>query len=266
MLLEGIVSYANHYLSISSYTAQRRRLTAAESARAVLLAGLLGLLALLGVPATGSAAAPPAAKAAPRATKADLKKASVKLAYQVAQNIYNGGSGTVIRKDADVFWVLSVAHMLSHNGKHVEKGSMFVYTHDGKRYKGILSAYKPSKDLLLIKVKAQADVTAIPLAPKTILGAKVVKYGFPDPHKKGAQRVLRIGRGRSVEFSAAHKSWQRQSVMCKIKADHGDSGGGLFSKGQLVGVLWGGDGPYAWGTTIKEIRPFLKWAEFTPGR
>ena len=92
-----------------------------------------------------------------------MVKSSVKTRHTVQETatswLHEGGSGTVIRKDADTFYVLSCCHVASYRGV-VNCGQLTV-TYGGTAYPARVVAYDVGLDLSLIEATGRAGVVPV---------------------------------------------------------------------------------------------------------
>jgi len=154
------------------------------------------------------------------------------------------GSGTVIWSESGRSVVLTAKHVVEDPGELTVRGN-------GKTYPATLLGRDESADLAALLV--EADLPAVPVAAADPLdGAEVMMVGMTSLWSKG-----RIDR---------REQWQGGETYLLgggYESDSGDSGGGVFAGGELVGVHCGKVGadkysvrtPYAMGA--KPIRSFL---------
>ena len=217
---------------------------------------LLGLALALALPGSSSGAPP-----------ADLLvRSSVRTEHAVDNGsgltTTQGGSGTVIKKTAGAFYVLSCRHVVEHEGA-IGNGRLTLITHDGKRYRASVVAHSAQADLSIMKATGAADVEAVRVADaeEYTPGTRVIKVGYPG----GGPRVVLEGEmcnfyNRSVDHPEVI------STVATAQSLSGDSGGGLFRAGdrQLVGVIWGGSGDGLRAVRLTDIRTLLRKAAVTP--
>lgn len=179
---------------------------------------------------------------------------STKIRPGVTQTQY--GSGTIIKVTDGKFWVLSCYH-IAHSGGDMS-GELIIKTH-GKNHSARVLAYDRDFDLSLIECDGDTDAKPATLAAEKVKpGETVTKVGYP----RAGPRVIASGRVSPVVNTAVGKP-HVMSFVASAPSISGDSGGGVFRSGKLVGVIWGGlpDGLRATG--IEDVRAFLKKAKFS---
>lgn len=173
-------------------------------------------------------------------------------AYQIITTTQSG-SGTIIKKTDDCFYILSCCHTVEHQGI-IGVGELKVHTWDGKILPAKLISYDKKSDLSLIKVDAKVDVLSVKVANKEDYNKTViVKSGHPLGGKISVLKGVCIGE------SFHSDDPETRSVIGSPESIKGDSGGGLFrdSDSQLVGVVWGCANKNLHATKIRNIWIFL---------
>lgn len=173
---------------------------------------------------------------------AQSRNASLRVNVYDGQGI-SGGSGTHLGGGL----VLTNRHVALRAGLLVD-----VSTSEGRHYRGRVAAVCAYSDLAAVVLDNPVGLPQASLAPAvTPTGAPVWKVGYPASNRR-QQEVHRGTMGGTV-----HVGWG-QSNNIAMRCSSGDSGGGIFdSKGQLVGVLWGGAGNETTACTFADTRRFV---------
>lgn len=191
-------------------------------------------------------------------------KSSVKTQHvnQVAYGKYDiqSGSGTVIKKDKNKFYVLSCCHIAEHNGK-VGTGTLSIITWEKKSYPAKIISYDKERDLSLIEVDSSSEVRVAKIAEKDnhTPGDKIVKSGYTW----GGNLKMASGVYRNIK-SFSERDSSIVSFVSDAYSRSGDSGGGVFREKDLslVGVIWGGKEDGLRAMNLENIRKFLSKSNF----
>ena len=167
-----------------------------------------------------------------------------------------GGSGTIIKVGDGKFWVVSCYH-IAHNSGDMS-GELRIRT-ASKTHKARLLAYDRDRDLSLIEVEGDTTGKPAPLASEKVKpGETVTKVGYP----RAGPRVIASGKVLPLINTAVGKP-HIVSFVASCVSISGDSGGGVFRDGKLVGVIWGGREDGLRATGIDDVRDFLERAKFS---
>lgn len=138
------------------------------------------------------------------------------------------GSGTVIAKNDDSYYVLTNKHVVSAMDKRV------YVLYKGKRYNAQFVKSHTDVDLTLVLVKFDVD------APVVILAESEPKEG---DYVKHYGKATGFQEGKMIGWTNFATS-DGMSMNSKIFSVPGDSGSGMFNKdGQLVAVHYARKGP-----------------------
>jgi S1-C subfamily serine protease len=173
------------------------------------------------------------------------------------------GSGTVVKKEPNKYWVLACAHTVTPS--EAGTNTLLVTSTDGKKLPGKVVSKDALRDLSLLEVTGEADVVVAPIAAVGDEDYKPGKATYKCGYPFGANMVIRRGHLSDV-VNSNRDDPSIISALSSSGAVSGDSGGGLFreKKMALIGVVWGGkkeDGMLR-ATRLREIHHFLKAAKF----
>lgn len=152
------------------------------------------------------------------------------------------GSGTVIWSDGDKSVVLTAAHVLTRGQQPTVRG-------EGKWHKASVLASDDAADLAALLVNVSLPPVCV-ASGEPDRDAEVLMYGVTSLWSKG-----KIAGGTNLNG--------REVYLLGYDSDSGDSGGGVFVKGELIGVHCGkvSDTPGGTGkpycTAAKPIRAFV---------
>lgn len=166
-----------------------------------------------------------------------------------------GGSGTIVGHKDGIGYVLTCRHVIdeSQRGKNV---SIFLVT--GQTYQGTLWEIDSQADLALLYF-ATSDVPPIATLAESgpTIGDSVYQVGYPMGQRNPAQRAGRVS-------GASRSPGRPQGPLTMINTDlamrtaSGDSGSGIFTtRGELCGVLWGGNGVSTTSVCYTQTAAFL---------
>ena len=153
------------------------------------------------------------------------------------------GSGTVIGKWRSRWAVLTCYHTLFREGRHtVDAGG-------GPGYAAELIAAEPGWDLAVLVFEAPHW--------------GCVSLGTEIPETQADVETAAFPEGREYRSRIAHYvgTWgNRGDLLIDTELQGGESGGGLFAQGRLVGVLWGTDARagQSLAVSLVRIREFLQ--------
>jgi S1-C subfamily serine protease len=179
----------------------------------------------------------PSAKPTGRAERNRIRDALVRVRQENGQ-----GSGTVIWSEGGRSVVLTAAHV-------VEGAAGVTVRGEGQTYPARVLAQDPAADLAALLVEAELPAIAVSDADPSD-GAEVLMFGLTSLWSKGTIK----GRERL--------EWGDRYLLA-YDSDSGDSGGGVFYRGELVGVHCGKCGPTRetattpYCTSAKPVRSFL---------
>ena len=134
-----------------------------------------------------------------------------------------GCSGTIIAKGEQWAFGLSVAHCATVGD------SVQVIVSPGKTVQGTWLAKDESSDLALFKLPS---VNVVSVAELGVRGGKCSGYG-----RHGNKALSYKASGLIIEKTTKRKLIRDEYTLVDGKFDNGDSGGGVFSSGKLVGVI-----------------------------
>ena len=178
-----------------------------------------------------------------QATENEIKDATVKISFVVYEHpIQKGkilkyqhehyGSGTIVNKKDDCFYILSCAHNLKH--KDVYQSQVYVYHANSKYFAQVLK-YDLDKDLSLLRVNAPTKAKVMQIVEQEKedykLNEEVFKSGFP----RGEDYLLTKGKI-SMKIEEEDKT---PLLTVDFTSIPGESGGGIYRNGRLIGVLFG---------------------------
>jgi S1-C subfamily serine protease len=147
------------------------------------------------------------------------------------------GSGTVVYSKKEKSVVLTAAHV-------VATGSAYEVRSQGKWHKAELIAADPAADLAALLVGAELPAAAVG-AKDPADGAEVLMLGVTSLWSKGTvANRYRLGQAEVFEL--------------RYDSDSGDSGGGVFAGGSLVGVHCGKVNGNPYCASGKAVRAFLE--------
>lgn len=158
------------------------------------------------------------------------------------------GSGTVVHKSGDTIYLLTCKHVV--NGKN----KVFVVA-NRKLHTGTVYAVSKTNDLALVRVELKGFNPVGIAADDVKSGDAVFHHGLATGPVDG--KIT----GETLFADAQGKVWN-SDAMCVA----GDSGGGFYHKGELIGVLCGRihirkDDPEAGETffvPLPKVKAFLK--------
>jgi len=193
---------------------------------------------------------PPPVAVTENGAPAWLVSVSVKVVQKTSSTQYVSGTGTIVANNGQASFIVTCKHVLPSKG---QPDSIFVVFPGGyqatAQWLGVdqtadLSMiWIPSVDLPMPKIAAQ-------LPPK---GTQAIQIGYPrgqGPHENDGTL---IGPSRMTHSGA-------QSIAFQMHSDHGDSGSGIFNAqtGEMIAVLWGGDGKTTEATGVSDIRRYMQ--------
>lgn len=159
--------------------------------------------------------------------------------YEITDKIATGpgtsqsyiGSGTAISPTQ----VLTCWHTFrEHNGR----GNVLTIRKNSFHWKVKLLASTENPDLALLEIlPGQKDLDFVPLADYDVndgTPVQVTGYGFHRNTNTGRPADLGI-----YETTTKRNIYAVPSLLTNCVAAQGDSGGGVFYKGKLIGVVWG---------------------------
>ncbi len=156
----------------------------------------------------------------------------------------SGGSGTHIGN--------GVVITNRHVGELVGREAKVLFP-SGREYRGRVVAVCKFSDLAAISVPEAADQPSIEIAltpPAT--GSTVYQAGYPASNQR------RLHQKTGTMNTSAQVQWG-VSNQIRMHCSSGDSGSGIFNEaGQLVGVLWGGDGESTMACTCADTNRFIR--------
>lgn len=166
-----------------------------------------------------------------------LAKSSVRVICRQAGGRTGQGSGTVIRRDKDKFYVLTCSHVAEPAARY----SQLVVVHGAKAFPAKLLVYCPVRDLALLECQGVTDAVpaTVAKADSYVAGTPLFRCGYP---KAGPRKVVR---GRVLPVRAHAGGHPLVKLLTATPPSiSGDSGGGVFraSDGQLIGVNYASDG------------------------
>ncbi len=179
-----------------------------------------------------------------------LVSVSVKVVQKTSSTQYVSGTGTIVANNGLASFIVTCKHVLPSKG---QPDSIFVVFPGGyqatAQWLGVdqtadLSMiWIPSVDLPMPKIAAQ-------LPPK---GTQAIQIGYPrgqGPHENDGTLIGPSGK----------THWGAQSIAFQMHSDHGDSGSGIFNAqtGEMIAVLWGGDGKTTEATGVSDIRRYMQ--------
>lgn len=174
--------------------------------------------------------------------------ASVKVFAQTGPNGSGGsGSGVLILVDGSSAWVVTNKHVT--NGVSSAANVTVTFT-SGQSVRATALSADTIADLCLVQIPSATNMPRpVTMAPKHVGNCTAVwQIGYP----RGKGPVTRHGHS----LGLGTYSGQAWNLSLALPCDLGDSGSGIFGPdGQLVGILWGGEGntskavpvEYCWG-------------------
>jgi len=166
-----------------------------------------------------------------------------------------GGSGTIIGVDKDDG--RAIVATCGHGGGSPQGSRHRIQLSDGREFRGVSLGYAGThvsgNDITLIKLDSPVeDIPYMPVASEN----HVVNNG---------EVVLRIGCPGCGEFKQTQTSinkYDSNSMVGTVDSRGGvwggESGGGLFHQGRLIGIVSMGGGSQGWYTSTYDIRDFLR--------
>ena len=217
----------------------------------VVIAALIGLLSWVGMsPAQEPAYDPPAAAVTENAVPDWLISVSVKVVQKVSPSQYVSGTGTVIANNGLASFIVTCRHVLPTQGQPESIAVVFPGGYQATaqwlgvdRSADLCMIWIPAVNLPMPKIAAQLPAT----------GTQAFQIGYP--RGKGPHENFGTLKGPS---GTTH--WGAQSIAFQMHSDHGDSGSGIFNAqtGEMLAVLWGGDGRTTEATGVNDIRRYIQ--------
>ena len=186
---------------------------------------------------------PPVPESAPERAASVLVRSSGNVVEDGQQRRQTStGSGTVIGMWRQQYLVLTCHHVLVQGGEHTIQTGSF-------RARGTVVADDARRDLALLTIRSNTRLEACPLGRQSPTTQSLVHTGgFP-----------RGGPFRAEQAAVAGFRGEKDLVL-RFFNRPGESGGGVFQNGQLVGVVWG-HAPASQttlATTIEHVWQFLR--------
>jgi hypothetical protein len=206
-------------------------------------AAALALCSVLAASGFARAEEPPVPESAPERAASVLVRSSGNVVEDGQQRRQaSTGSGTVIGMWRQQYLVLTCHHVLVQGGEHTIQTGTF-------RARGTVVADDAQRDLALLAVRSLSRLETCPLGRQSPQSQSLVHTGgYP-----------RGGPFRAEQAAVAGFRGEKDLVL-KFFNRPGESGGGVFQNGQLVGVVWG-HAPATQttlATTIEHVWQFLR--------
>lgn len=159
------------------------------------------------------------------------------------------GSGTIIKTDQTSFHVLTCAHCVESNVK------IKIILKDDRSYPAIMIKSDKNRDMCLLESNHTIEIKPAEMADSEeyLVNTQIIISGYP----KGRTYSQRNGFiTKELGFNSKDKSIVH--TILKGDATDGDSGGGIFRNGKMIGILWGGRNGEVYINRLNTIRDFLK--------
>jgi hypothetical protein len=155
----------------------------------------------------------------------------------------DGCSGTFVAQGPRWAYGLSVAHCAAIGD------DVAVIFSDGKKANGVWLDVDPKSDLALFRIQAHKSVALVELAP--------VSDGIVGWGRNGLKKLTYSETGTVYDKSTKTSYTRAEFVVVDGVFDNGDSGGGVFSKGRLCGVISHGHKDNLYASTHSQVLAFL---------
>ena len=155
----------------------------------------------------------------------------------------DGCSGTFVAQGPKWAYGLSVAHCAAIGD------NVAVIFGDGNEASGVWLDVDPVSDLALFRIQAHKSVALVELAP--------VSDGIVGWGRNGLKKLKYSETGRVYDKNKKSSYTRAEFVVVGGVFDNGDSGGGVFSKGRLCGVISHGHKDNLYASTHSQVLSFL---------
>ncbi len=175
-----------------------------------------------------------------------LKKTTV----QINTNFNPGGSGVIIKKEGNIYTVLTANHVVCENLGIKKKircatdSTISVKTHDGREYpikqRQILQTKEQDPDLAIVTFQSEQNYQFAPRgnSSQVEIQSDIYVAGFPTIFGfKGRDRTFSITNGKVVALIPQDKARNGYGLIYDATTRIGNNGGPVFDiKGKLIGI------------------------------
>ena len=169
---------------------------------------------------------------------------AVRVVVQDTDGLFSAGTGTLIRADL----IITNNHVVTDRAKNGKIVAKFP--------SGLIAAGKVIKadkvwDLALIQIDP-VDVPPMPLGDRPATGDVITFGGYGSGDYKVVSGAL------TAYYLPSNGATYPGILEVMNPVRSGDSGGGMVIDGELVGVLFGCDNTWTYGTCVSRVKLFLE--------
>jgi S1-C subfamily serine protease len=169
---------------------------------------------------------------------------AVRVVVQDTDGAFSAGTGTLIRADL----IITNNHVVRDRAKN---GKIVAKFPSGLIYAGKVIKTDKVWDLALIQIDP-VDVPPMPLGDRPATGDVITFGGYGSGDYKVVSGAL------TAYFLPTNGSTYPGILEVKNPVRSGDSGGAMVIDGELVGVLFGCDDTWTYGTCVSQVKKFVE--------